>query len=50
MAFWAVSNCDTVDHREKYVEKLKEYIEVDVFSSVSFIKINSNIAHSTPLF
>ena len=42
MAFWAVSNCDTVDHREKYVEKLKEFIEVDVYSSVSFIQINSN--------
>ena len=48
MAFWAVSNCDAVDHREKYVEKLKEYIEVDVFSSVSFIQINSNTFFTPP--
>ena len=35
MAFWAVRNCDTVDHREKYVEKLQKYVDVDIYSSVS---------------
>ena len=34
MAFWAVRNCDTVDHREKYVKKLQEYVDVEVYSSV----------------
>ena len=34
MAFWAVRNCDTVDHREKYAKKLQEYIDVDIYSSV----------------
>ena len=41
LVFWAVSNCDTVDHREDYVKKLQEYLKVDIFSSVSLI--NSNI-------
>ena len=34
MAFWAVSNCETVIYREKYVKKLQKYIEVDVFTRV----------------
>ena len=32
MASWAVSNCETVIHREKYIEKLQEYLNVDVYS------------------
>ena len=34
MAFWAVSNCETVIYREKYVKKLQEYMEVNVFTRV----------------
>ena len=37
MAFWAVSKCDTPNHREKYAKKLKEYIDIDIFSRVSFL-------------
>ena len=36
--FWAVSNCDTKIHREKYALKLQEYIDVDVYSKVNFFK------------
>ena len=32
MAFWAASNCDTIIHRENYVGKLQEYVDVDVYS------------------
>ena len=41
LVFWAVSHCATFDHREDYVDKLQEYLKVDIFSSVSLI--NSNI-------
>ena len=34
MVFWAVGNCDTVIHREKYVKELQKYMEVNVFSKV----------------
>ena len=43
MAFWIVSDCDTPNQREKYGKKLKEYIEIDVFSRVSLnVKLNHN--------
>ena len=32
MVFWAVSNCETMNHRERYAEKLQEYVDVDVYS------------------
>ena len=31
MAFWTVSHCTTDNYREKYVKKLQEYIQVDIF-------------------
>ena len=34
MVFWAVSNCDTVIHREKYVKKLQKYMTVNIFTKV----------------
>ena len=38
MAFWAVSNCETIIKREKYVQKLQEYINVDVYSKKQCLK------------
>ena len=41
VAFWIVSDCDTPNQREKYGKKLKEYIDIDVFSRVSLkVKLN----------
>ena len=36
--FWTVSHCTTDNFREKYVEKLRKYIEVDVFGECSGIE------------
>ena len=53
VAFWIVSDCDTPNQREKYGKKLKEYIDIDVFSRVSLnVKLNhigtwsSNYTHT----
>ena len=42
MAFWAVSNCETVIYREKYVKKLQEYMEVNVFTRPVRQSLDSN--------
>ena len=31
MIFWIVSHCDTVNYREKYVEKLQKFLTVNIF-------------------
>ena len=47
IAFWTVSNCETPVHREKYVKKLKEYTQVDVFSKKKCLKSNQML-HCPP--
>ena len=31
MAFWVVSHCETASKREKYVETLQQFINVDIY-------------------
>ena len=31
MAFWVVSHCETASKREKYVEALEKFIDVDIY-------------------
>ena len=43
VAFWAVSNCDTPNHRERYAKKLQEYVEIDIFSRVGLLDLVLNL-------
>ena len=38
IAFWTVSHCKTDNFREKYVESLKQFIDVDVFGECSGVE------------
>ena len=38
MAFWTVSHCQTNNFREKYVESLRQYIDVDIFGKCSGVE------------
>ena len=38
IAFWTVSHCQTNNFREKYVELLRQYIDVDIFGKCSGVE------------
>ena len=46
IAFWTVSHCKTDNFREKYVEALRRYIDVDIFGACSGVECPRKLQES----
>ena len=46
MAFWTVSHCKTDNYREKYVEALRKFINVDIFGACSGVECPRKLQES----